>query len=76
MIKVHRFGQLELKVKLYPTDFIISKRFRKMKVKNLPCSSECVNVGNRDSSFTIVFWIFFILSISEDNNEGGMILAF
>lgn len=55
MIEVQGLGQFEFKMKLHPTDLIINKRFGKMKVKSLPCSNECINVGNRDSSFAIIY---------------------
>lgn len=51
MMEVQWFGQLEFKVKLHPNDFIIKNIFSKVKAENLPSSNECINVGNRDSSF-------------------------
>ena len=56
MMEVQWFVELEFKVKLHLTYFIISKRFMKMKVKNLPSSNECINIGNRDSSFFSIIY--------------------
>ena len=74
MIEVQGFGQLQFKMKLRPADFIIKKRFRKMKVKGLPCSNECIKL---EIGIAVLYNLLsFILSISEDNDGGGMILAF
>ena len=63
-MEVQWFVQLEFKVKLHLTYFIISKRFMRVKVKNLPSSNECINIRNRDSRFfSVIYWIPSILSL-------------